>query len=335
MNDNVKLPPGQQLVGPGKWPYVGERESLPPLDPWPLEITDGHQTLGRWTLAELQNFPTAGLTIDIHCVTRWSKLGVRFQGVRLASLLEWIALPASCGFVSFVAHTQRQHSSSLPLEDALALDTLLAWEVDEHPLPAAHGGPLRAIVPGRYFYKSVKWVTRIDLLDQDRLGYWESDAGYHNQADPWQEQRYLAPNLDRRQARELLSGKKFDDRDLRGLRAQNMDLSDLSAVGALLRDAHFENATLTRANFQRANLSNAHFNGANLQQADFSNADLEGADFTGADLRQINWSGASLFGASFVSQDGKGATRMDPGVLTQTQIAALTDRQIQWIRNLD
>ena len=331
MSESSSLPPGQQKVGPDKWPFVGEREPLPPPSPWTLDVHWGSLT-HQFTLDQLKQLPVTTRKLDIHCVTRWSKLGVTFTGVSLATLVDNLEISIDTWpYISFVAHTARQHSTSLSLIDALQLETILAWEVDGKPLPAEHGGPLRNIVPGRYFYKSVKWLKQLDLLQQDRLGYWESDAGYHNHADPWQEERYLAPSLDKRQARELLLKKNFDDLDLRGLRAENRDLQDLSARGALLRDAHFENAQLQRADFRGANLSNAHLAGAQLQGARFDNADLEGTDFTNADLRNVCWKGASLFGASFITGPNS-RTRLSPGAISEKQIQALTDEQAAWVR---
>lgn len=325
-----ELPPGQQIVGPGKWPLVGERESLPQPDTWNLKLTQRDQLVAEWTLEQLKQLPTTEITVDIHCVTRWSKLGATFTGVALKTVLDEAGITETLPFVSFVAHSARQHSTSLKLPEVID-ETVLAWAVDGQPLTAEHGGPLRNIVPSRYFYKSVKWLKRIDLLDSDRLGYWEAEAGYHNQADPWKEERYLAPDLDRRQARALLESRNFAGRDLRGLRAENLDLSALNAEGALLRDSHFEHAKLTGANFRGANLSNAHFANATLVGADFSGADLEGADLSGADLREAVFTDASFFGASFFTEDLQ-STKIDKMSLSESQLAALTDQQSDWVR---
>src|SRR5690606_16836039 len=128
---------------------------------------------------------------------RWSKLDVPFRGVPLAVLLKICPPLPVAKYVSFAARSERRHSPSVLLEDALELDTLVALACEGRPLEKLHGGPVRVVVPGRYFYKSLKWLERIELLETDRLGYWEQTAGYHNTADPWQEQRYMAPQLDR------------------------------------------------------------------------------------------------------------------------------------------
>lgn len=294
-----RLPPGQQLVAAGKWPIVGERSPTPFADSWSVEVAGLVARPRQWTLAELLALPRDEMTVDIHCVTRWSMLGVRLGGVRLARLLEAAEPASTARFVSFVARSERQHSTSLPLADALALDAMVAFEHEGQSLAIDHGGPVRVIVPGRYFYKSVKWLARIELLAEDRLGYWEAEAGYHNGADPWREERYLAPAISKREAQRLIDARDFSARDLRGIDAGHRELAALNAQNALLRDANFRHADLRRANFRGANLSNAHFERSNLQQADFTDADCEGASFSGADLRGANFKGASLLAASF------------------------------------
>lgn len=300
--DNLdRIPPGQQLVAPGKWPVIGEREPASVTEPWTLSISGEVNRPTQWTLDQLTKLPQSTMTIDIHCVTRWSKLDVEFSGVRLADLIEQVEPTNSANYISFVARSARGHSTSLKLADALELETMIALQVDGRPLEVGHGGPIRNIVPGRYFYKSVKWLERIELLSQDRLGMWEAESGYHNQADPWLEQRYMAPSINKREAAKLMQSRDFSGRDLRSLDASDRELNQLNAHGALLRDARFDRAQLQDANFESANLSNAHFQQADLNGANFRNADVEGADFSGADLRGVDFTGASMIGASFFS----------------------------------
>lgn len=330
------LPPRQHLAAPGKWPVVGERVPRESDAPWQLEVTGAVARPLRLSFEEIQGFGAVETPIDIHCVTRWSKLAVRFQGVRLAAVLAAAAPHDEAQFVSFVARSTRSHSSSLPLKDALDLGALLVWEADGAPIDEGHGGPLRVIVPGRYFYKSVKWVERIELLEQDRLGFWEATAGYHNTGDPWREERYMAPALGRNEMRAAIQARSFAGRDLRSLAAAGHDLADLDAQGALLRDADFTRCDLRRANFAGANLSNAHLDGADLRGANFRGADVEGASFHAADLRGADFSGASIFGATFCatgSNDPQGAlidssTRIDPAA-----IDALSPEQQTFIRS--
>ncbi len=337
---NIKLPPGQQLVAPEKWPHVGEHQSGPRPDVWTLTISGLVETELILTLDQLQQIPVTTLEVDIHCVTRWSKPGVRFTGILLCDILAKAGVMPNANFVSFGANSLQDHSSSLAMDDALQLQTLIAWDFDGKPLPDDHGGPLRSIVPDRYFYKSVKWLNRIDVLEQDRLGFWESDAGYHNHADPWKEQRYLASNIDKRKSRQLLQERCFEGLDLRGMEVGGLDLTGLNAVDALLRDARFQSCKLVDADFSNANLSNANFSGADLTNASFRNTDLEGVDFSNAKLVNCDVTDASLFGASFVDDNWQsnatptnGAT-LDGTTLTQQQIEKLSMNQAAYVRML-
>jgi hypothetical protein len=330
------LPPNQQLAAASKWPIVGEREPRRSSSPWTLSIGG---LVGRpciWALDELRALPQIEREFDIHCVTRWSKLGMRFGGVRLNDLLGACEHSQKARYISFTARTDRNHSTSLPLVDAAQLDVLVALTYDSRPLDVSHGGPLRTIVPGRYFYKSLKWLEAIELLEEDRLGYWEAEAGYHNRADPWREERFIAANLDRRRVAQLLEKCDASGEELLGLDADGRDLEGFQARGALLRNASFRRANLKRACFDGANLSNAHFEGAALRQATFRAfngryADLEGADFRGADLRGADFNGASLFGATFRPEndaDAAGFARIDSTTRIESNaIEALTPLQ--------
>jgi DMSO/TMAO reductase YedYZ molybdopterin-dependent catalytic subunit len=307
--DASRLPPGQQLAARNKWPFVGEKSPAARTDPWRIEIVGCVARPCGLSLDELKALPRVARSVDIHCVTRWSKLDVPFVGTTLAALLSLAAPTPAARFASFVARSDRAHSTSLPLAEALALDALVVWEHDGRPLEVEHGGPVRTIVPGRYFYKSVKWLERIELLEEDRLGFWEAMAGYHNVADPWREQRYLAPSLSRLEMHAILQKRELGGRDLRGLDAEGHDLSGLNAQGALLRDANFRRANLRGASFARANVTNAHFERADLRDVNFQNADAQGTDFRGADLRGANFAGASIFGATFVTPVESGQPR--------------------------
>jgi hypothetical protein len=230
--------------------------------------------------------------------------------------------------VSFVARSPREHSTSLRLEEALSLGTLIVLESDGQPLSAEHGGPVRTVTPGKYFYKSLKWLKRIDVLAEDRLGYWEAEAGYHNGADPWREQRFLAASLSRQEMREVLARRNFAGRDLRSLDAAGHDLDGLDAAAAVLRNADFSRANLTNANFRGANLSGAHFVRADLRGAYFCDADVEGTDFAGADLRGADFRGASLIGATFITEPkvhGEPATMARIDARTRFDAASLDD----------
>ncbi len=300
------LPPGQQLVAVGKWPLIGERQPASGNQPWQLTVSGSDETNVHFSLPALHKLKQTSLNMDIHCVTRWSKLSVEFTGVLLEDLIRSLTVREGIEFVSFVAQSTRNHSTSLPLLEAIKQKTLIAHTCDGQPLAPEHGGPLRNVVPGKYFYKSVKWLKSIDLLREDRLGFWEAESGYHNAADPWLEQRYMAPTLDRRTAARLIADRNFVGHDLRRIDASGRDLSNLMAQGASLRNANFNESNLQDADFSRANMSNSHLRKANLQFAKLIGTDLEGANLAGADLRGADLTDSSLIGSSFCEFDGQG-----------------------------
>jgi hypothetical protein len=315
------------MAAAGKWPLVGERVAAAVDGAWTVEVAGLVDTPQIWSLEQLRTLPWIERSIDIHCVTRWSKFDVRFGGVLLSDLLAESLLRPDARFVSFVAHSIRGHSTSLAIDEAVALEALVALEADGQPIAPEHGGPVRVVTPGKYFYKSLKWLRQIDVLAEDRLGYWEAEAGYHNGADPWREQRFLAATLSRHEMREVLASRNFAGRDLRSIDAAGHELERLDAEAALLRNADFVRAKLAQASFQSANLSNAHFERADLRDANFRNADVEGADFVGADLRGADFRGASLIGATFI------ATTRNEGTVP---LEAVMDRTTQFdARSLD
>ena len=301
-----KLPPGQQLVAPGKWPMIGERRPAESDHAWMLEISGKVEQPLNLSVDQILSFPQSERIVDIHCVTRWSMLDVQVKGVLLSDLLAEAHVANDARFISFESRSERQHSSSLALPVATDLGTIVALEMNGTPIEEEHGGPIRNIVPGRYFYKSVKWLTRIELLADDKLGYWESETGYHNNADPWKQERYMVPDLDRREVIRLLESRDFSGQALRSIDASDRVLDGLKARKALLRDATFENASLVAADFSDANLSNANLCRANLSNAILIRSDLEGADLSGADLSGADLSDCSLIGASFCQQDENG-----------------------------
>lgn len=331
------LPPNQRLTGRLDWPYVGEREPKPlgAGEEWRVSVAGLVAGPRSWALDELRAMPQVERAVDIHCVTRWSKLGARFSGVPLSGLLGECGGPLpEARYASFVARSVNNHSTSLPLADALELGALVVLGYEGAELGEDHGGPVRVVVPGRYFYKSLKWLERVELLAEDRLGYWEREKGYHNVADPWLEQRYIAPDVNRLELGEALrtrdfSGKSFLSIDATGLK----DLAGLKAEGAELRDARFQGVNLEGANFDGANLTNARLNGANLRRATFVGADVEGADFGGADLRGADFTGASTFGTTFCEDDFSSPALLDGSTAFDDEaIGKLLPRQQEFIR---
>ncbi|MGE3406975.1 MAG: molybdopterin-dependent oxidoreductase [Pirellulales bacterium] len=316
---DFRLPPGQQLAAIDKWPSVGER--LPANDgaPWTVTLSGAVAHPRTFSLNELRELPWREQTTDIHCVTRWTKFDMHFGGVLLADVLRLVQPASDARFVSFVARSDRRHSTSLPLQDALSLETLLAFEAHGQPLDVLHGGPVRTVVPRRYFYKSLKWLTGIELLAEDRLGHWEAQAGYHNTADPWLEQRFIASSLDKRAAAALFNTRDIRGQEVLGLDASHRDLNGLQAAGAILRNARFDQCQLQGANFDGANLALASLAGADLRGTSFRQAGLDGVDFTGANLLHCDLRGAALTAATFCQCDETG----------KIVLAALLDRTTQ------
>jgi DMSO/TMAO reductase YedYZ molybdopterin-dependent catalytic subunit len=182
-----RVPPGQ-IVTP-RWPVLHAGSVPTDLVPanWSLRLSgevDAAQTL---SFAQLLQFPQVDLTCDIHCVTSWSKLGMRWRGVPF-NAIEAAAQPR-VGVRFVVMECEQGFTTSLPIEALRGDDVLVAHTVDGSPLPAEHGGPVRMLVPQRYFYKSAKWLRGLKFVHDDEPGFWEV-RGYSNIADPWSETRY-------------------------------------------------------------------------------------------------------------------------------------------------
>ena len=180
----ARLPPGQYLE-PG-FPVLtaGPTPEVAPSD-WHFSIDGMVATTREWSWDEFAQLPFEDVPCDIHCVTKWSKLGTSFRGVSIDKLLEH-AQPRG-GYV--MAHSYGGYTTNLAVEDVTGGK---AWVVTEHegaPLPREHGGPARLLVPHLYFWKSAKWVSGLRVMDHDEPGFWESN-GYHMHGDPWKEQRY-------------------------------------------------------------------------------------------------------------------------------------------------
>ncbi len=182
--DHARVPPGQYVTNDFPVLSAGPTPHVPP-DEWTFTVDGAVAAPMTWTWEELAALPTETFTVDIHCVTRWSKLDTEWEGVSVDVLLEDVETAAD--FV--VAYSDGGYTTNLPLED---LTDGKAWVVtgyEGEPLHPEHGGPARLLVPHLYFWKSAKWVRGITLADEDSPGFWEG-YGYHNDGDPWREQRY-------------------------------------------------------------------------------------------------------------------------------------------------
>ncbi len=182
-----RLPPGQYDVG-RDWPTL-TAEVTPHLDPeqWSITVDGLVSTPTTWSWRELHALPLDGYAGDIHCVTTWSRFDVTFAGVSVDALLEAAGPLPEAAYV--MAHSTTGYTTNLPLDDVLGGKAWVVWEADGKPLSDEHGGPVRLLVPHLYFWKSAKWVTRLELMARDRPGFWEQN-GYHDRGDPWLEQRY-------------------------------------------------------------------------------------------------------------------------------------------------
>jgi DMSO/TMAO reductase YedYZ molybdopterin-dependent catalytic subunit len=184
--DAARLPPGQHLTE--KWPVL-HAGSVPDTDlaTWTFRVWGEVESPVELTWDQFNELPRAENTQDIHCVTRWSRFDARFEGVHWRELEALVHPTPSARFV--IAHAEQGFTSNVPIEYLRDENALLATHADGEPLTPEHGWPLRLVIPGKYFWKSAKWLRGIELSAKDMPGFWER-YGYHNDADPWQEQRY-------------------------------------------------------------------------------------------------------------------------------------------------
>jgi DMSO/TMAO reductase YedYZ molybdopterin-dependent catalytic subunit len=182
-----RLPPGQYLESGFPVLSAGPTPRTP-LDRWDFAIEGRVKEPKRWSWAELQALPHETPTVDIHCVTKWSKFDTHWEGVSVETLLRQVEYDPDVAR-HVVAFCDGGYTTNLPLADVREGKAWVAFGFDGQPLPPEHGGPARLLVPHLYFWKSAKWVRGLRLVEQDEPGFWES-LGYHNYGDPWKEQRY-------------------------------------------------------------------------------------------------------------------------------------------------
>ena len=178
------VPPGQYVTEDFPVRSAGPTPRVPLLS-WELVVTTEVGPEWRWGWEDLTALPQEDVVVDLHCVTRWSKLGTSWRGVSLDTILAEVETAAD--FV--VAQSYGGYTTNLPLEDLLDGQAWIAHQYDGEPLAPEHGGPARLLVPHLYLWKSAKWIHGLALGTVDSPGFWES-AGYHNEGDPWREQRY-------------------------------------------------------------------------------------------------------------------------------------------------
>ena len=182
--DDSRIPPGQHLVGGFPVLSAGPTPHTP-LDEWSFTVHGAVDEPTSWTWEEFKALPTETFTVDIHCVTKWSKLDTSWTGVSVDTLLGGVDTEAD--FVT--AWSDGDYTTNIPLEDLTGGRAWVVHTFGGEPLEPEHGGPARLLVPHLYFWKSAKWVRGLTLTVEDEPGFWEA-AGYHNYGDPWKEQRY-------------------------------------------------------------------------------------------------------------------------------------------------
>lgn len=192
-----RLPPGQSLTQ--KFPVL-HYGPVPKFNPatWDFRVWGEIEEEVRWTWEQFNRLPRTSIKMDIHCVTRWSKFDTLWEGVSISTLIEAEFIKPLHSATHVIQHAEHGYTANLPLEVVLQENFLMATHLNGEPISPDHGYPLRGVVghiPGRddlkspYFWKGAKWLRGLEFLPKDRLGFWEQ-AGYHNEADIWKEQRF-------------------------------------------------------------------------------------------------------------------------------------------------
>jgi len=298
-----RLPARQQWTS--KFPVVGEKEPLPEalnLSTWTLTIGGLVSKPLVLSWQEFLQLPQTTMKSDIHCVTRWSKADAVFEGVMFKDIAALVVPKPEARFVQFIAYSQNNHHTSLPLSVCLDEKVMCVHKIDGEPLTVEHGFPLRTFAPTKYFYKGLKWVREIRFLSEDVLGTWER-GGYHNNADFTREERYVSGNLKAEQVAHLrrtgdfsrfkgqvllsidLSESNFSEKDLKGVQLKNCNLQRINLVGADISNANLTNSDLTGAIIKGVK--------------SMDDTDLDGVLLMGADLRGVSarrcWLNATEF----------------------------------------
>ena len=181
---NKKLPPGQYLTTDFPVLSAGPTPQIP-LDRWEFTINEGAEILRRWDWKSFRDLPSETFTVDLHCVTRWSKFDTLWEGVSLDTMFGGLKTDGGYALI----RSYGDYTTNLPLDDLMNKQAWIAFRFDDEDLAPEHGGPARLLVPHLYLWKSAKWVHGITLMHEDQPGFWET-LGYHHYGDPWREQRY-------------------------------------------------------------------------------------------------------------------------------------------------
>lgn len=181
-----RVPPGQYITPDFPVLSAGPTPRTA-LDQWTFTIDGMVREPVKWSWEEFLLLPAQSFVVDIHCVTKWSKLDTHWEGVSIDTLFEHIGLSPDAGYVT--AFCDGGYTTNVPLVDIINGQSFVAYRYDDKPLTAEHGGPARLVVPHLYFWKSAKWIRGLRITEKDNPGFWES-LGYNNHGDPWKEERY-------------------------------------------------------------------------------------------------------------------------------------------------
>jgi DMSO/TMAO reductase YedYZ molybdopterin-dependent catalytic subunit len=182
--DPSRVPPGQYVTPDFPVLSIGPTPRIP-LEEWSFTIRGAVDEPVSWTWEELIALPSETFNVDIHCVTKWSKLDTTWTGVSVDTLLGGVETTAEY----VVAWADGDYTTNVPFEEVTGGQAWIAYEYDGVPLEPEHGGPARLLIPHLYLWKSAKWVRGLELREDDEPGFWETN-GYNNHGDPWKEQRY-------------------------------------------------------------------------------------------------------------------------------------------------
>jgi DMSO/TMAO reductase YedYZ molybdopterin-dependent catalytic subunit len=182
-----RVPPGQFVTEKFPVLHYGPVPRYENLDNWDLRVFGLVEEPLRFTWDDLMRLPRKTQTVDIHCVTRWSKLDTTWTGIPWRELVRLVKIKPEATHV--MAHCEHDFTANVGLDVLDDDDTMLAFMYDGKPLEPEHGYPLRLLVPKKYFWKSAKWLRGIEFMEGDRAGFWERN-GYHMEGDPWKEQRF-------------------------------------------------------------------------------------------------------------------------------------------------
>jgi DMSO/TMAO reductase YedYZ molybdopterin-dependent catalytic subunit len=182
-----RLPPGQYLTRDFPVLSAGPTPETN-LESWSFSVYDRDKAVAEWSWADFEALPQTSVKVDIHCVTKWSKLDTHWQGVTIDTLLGAAGISEAPTSFTMI-HSDGDYSTNIPLEDLIEGKAMVATRYEGDPLAPEHGGPARLLVPHLYFWKSAKWVRCLRFIPTDAPGFWE-ELGYHIYGDPWREQRY-------------------------------------------------------------------------------------------------------------------------------------------------